>query len=181
MKLSKSVTAMHEYVEQQNLKKEEKERRKREKKEAAEWEEAEKVRQEEKEARATEKARKCAEEQKKAADAERERRAQMKKDVDISMAPFTPFTRGALERLRYRNKMIDALKALDVVELQKCCKAEGIPYNGKIEAVLDIADVKVLIRFGTTTQGADNVICIEESEDRGGKSDRDARPDEVVA
>ncbi|GBG78998.1 hypothetical protein CBR_g28711 [Chara braunii] len=86
MKLSKSVTAMHKYVEQQNLKKEEKERRKREKKEAAEREEAEKVRQEEKEARATEKARKRAEEQNKVADAERERRAQMKKDVDISVA-----------------------------------------------------------------------------------------------
>ncbi|GBG74656.1 hypothetical protein CBR_g19064 [Chara braunii] len=86
MKLSKSVSVMHDFVEQQNRKKEEKARKKREMKEEAGREEAERLKHEEKEARAAEKARKRAEEQKKAADAEKERRAQMKKDVDLSVA-----------------------------------------------------------------------------------------------
>ncbi|GBG75786.1 hypothetical protein CBR_g21031 [Chara braunii] len=97
------------------------------------------------------------------------------------MPKFTPATRGALERLRYRNKVIDDLKALDVVELQKQCKTEGIPYNGKIEAILDIADTRVLARFGTTTQEPADVIRVEESEDRGGSSDHDAGSGDVVA
>ncbi|GBG80207.1 hypothetical protein CBR_g30574 [Chara braunii] len=38
---------------------------------------------------------------------------------------YTPVTRGALERLRYRNKMIDDLKHMDAVELQRICKEDG--------------------------------------------------------
>ncbi|GBG63744.1 hypothetical protein CBR_g39288 [Chara braunii] len=244
MKLSKSVSAMHDFVEQQNLK-EEKARKKREMKDADEQEEAERLKQEAKEARAAEKARKCAEEQKKAADAERERRAQMKKDVDLSVtirisemedsrfqrlhtargpssvmplrktpgrprtikspvktqlsdrktpktpkmvmaaSPlillFTPVTRGALERLRHRNKIIDELKTLDAVELQKLCKKEGVPYNGKIESILDIADVRAMMKFGTATQESAEVICVEESEDLADGLDRGVGSDDVVA
>ncbi|GBG61768.1 hypothetical protein CBR_g23282 [Chara braunii] len=334
MKLSKSVSAMHDFVERQNLKKEEKARKKREMKEAAEREEAERLRQEEKEAQAAEKARKRAEELKKAADAEKERRAQMKKDVDLSVAirlnemegswfqrlhsvigplyttadkngkkkviyesgdeseasdtsvtqelsertsrlqisekrkrgpeavledsppmdkppkrtpkqgglkpvkltarmtrararrpsgtmplkktpgrsptiispvktplsgrktpktpktiratpprmpPFTPVTRRALERLRYRNKMIDDLKSLNVVELQKLCKKEGIPYNGKIESILDIADMKVMSKFGTASQENAEVIVVEESEHQGDGSCREGGSEDVAA
>ncbi|GBG72011.1 hypothetical protein CBR_g10947 [Chara braunii] len=82
-----------------------------------------------------------------------------------------PVTRGALERLRYRNKMIDELKSLDAVELQKLCKKEGIPYDGKIESILDIADMKTMKKFGTTTQKIAEVISVEESEDLVGGSD----------
>ncbi|GBG72012.1 hypothetical protein CBR_g10948 [Chara braunii] len=80
-------------------------------------------------------------------------------------------TRGALERLRYRNKMIDELNSLDVVELQKLCKKEGIPYDGKIESILDIADMKAMKKFGTTMQEIAEVISVEESEDLVGGSD----------
>ncbi|GBG66793.1 hypothetical protein CBR_g68779 [Chara braunii] len=97
------------------------------------------------------------------------------------MPPYTPVTRGALERLRYRNKMIDDLKALDVIELQKQCKSEEIPYNGKIEAILDIVDIKVLARFGTSAQGPAVVIYVEESEELGGGAEHDTASDDVEA
>ncbi|GBG74712.1 hypothetical protein CBR_g19117 [Chara braunii] len=40
--------------------------------------------------------------------------------------PFTPGTRGALERMRYRNKVIEEIKSLDVVELQCLCEEDGL-------------------------------------------------------
>ncbi|GBG83636.1 hypothetical protein CBR_g37439 [Chara braunii] len=73
-------------------------------------------------------------------------------ETPLQMQLYTPVTRSALERLCYRNKMIDELKSLDAAQLQKMCKKEGIPYNGKIESILDIADTKVSAKFGNAVQ-----------------------------
>ncbi|GBG82244.1 hypothetical protein CBR_g34527 [Chara braunii] len=217
---------MQDFIEMQNQKKEEKALREQKRNELLEQEEAERMRLEAKEARAAKKARKRAEERRVAAEAENERRAQMKKNVNISVAvkinelednwfqrlhrvigplyktvgdkgkkkvtyvsdhgsrserktpktpkaaqvgvkevrACTPVTRGTLERLRYRNKVIDDLKSLDMVELQKLCKGEGISYNGKIKSILDIADKRAMVKFGATCQEFAEVIRLDDSE-----------------
>ncbi|GBG59045.1 hypothetical protein CBR_g24391 [Chara braunii] len=76
----------------------------------------------------------------------------------------TPMTIGALQRLRYRDGVMKDLKNLDATELQRICKEEGVPYDGKIDAIFAIADRHVCDRFGPDRLDVTEVIKVNESE-----------------
>ncbi|GBG65855.1 hypothetical protein CBR_g53827 [Chara braunii] len=53
-----------------------------------------------------------------------------------------------LAKLQFRNQAIDEIRGLDAQELQLICKNEGVNYNGKIEAIFDIASHYTRVAFG---------------------------------
>ncbi|GBG80200.1 hypothetical protein CBR_g30566 [Chara braunii] len=50
-------------------------------------------------------------------------------------------------KLRFRNQAMEELHCLDAQELQSICKTEGIAYNGKIDAIFDIASHRTRVAF----------------------------------
>ncbi|GBG73836.1 hypothetical protein CBR_g17174 [Chara braunii] len=76
----------------------------------------------------------------------------------------TPASKGALQRLRFRDSMMKELKDLDATELQRICKDEGVPYDGKIDAIFAIADNHAKEKFGLDTVDANEVIAVDDND-----------------
>ncbi|GBG87472.1 hypothetical protein CBR_g45530 [Chara braunii] len=74
--------------------------------------------------------------------------------VKTKVSPYLAKPNRSLEKpsnvtkLRYRNRVMEDLRGLDAQELQSICKTEGVVYNGKIDAVFDIASHKTRVAFG---------------------------------
>ncbi|GBG73621.1 hypothetical protein CBR_g16964 [Chara braunii] len=68
----------------------------------------------------------------------------------LSLTPglATPNAKGSLARYKYRILAMMGLKQLDANELQRICRDEGIPYDGKIDVIFDIADHRTYLHFG---------------------------------
>ncbi|GBG79017.1 hypothetical protein CBR_g28730 [Chara braunii] len=54
-----------------------------------------------------------------------------------------------VRRLKFEKRVLSDLKNLDALVLQNICKDEGIPYNGKFEAIFDIAAHRTHVAYGT--------------------------------
>ncbi|GBG91153.1 hypothetical protein CBR_g52034 [Chara braunii] len=71
--------------------------------------------------------------------------ARSKAKLKTKLSPYlarmkkTPGQPGTVAKLRYRNQAMEELRNLDAQELQAICKEEGIAYNGKVDAIFDIA------------------------------------------
>ncbi|GBG82994.1 hypothetical protein CBR_g36523 [Chara braunii] len=72
----------------------------------------------------------------------------------------------ALLRLRYRDAIIRELKDCAADELQRICKEEGLHYDGKIDAILDIAEYRSRVRFAGEEREVE-VIPVSDSTDAG--------------
>ncbi|GBG80689.1 hypothetical protein CBR_g31148 [Chara braunii] len=75
-----------------------------------------------------------------------------------------PAAIGIVGRLKFEKRVLSDLKNLDALVLQNICKDEGIPYNGKFEAIFDIAAHRTHVAYGTnddedTTETP--VVCTE--------------------
>ncbi|GBG84733.1 hypothetical protein CBR_g39109 [Chara braunii] len=53
-----------------------------------------------------------------------------------------------LAKLHFRNQVMEEIRCLDAQELQSICKNEGVTYNGKMEAIFDIASHRTRVAFG---------------------------------
>ncbi|GBG92438.1 hypothetical protein CBR_g55375 [Chara braunii] len=90
----------------------------------------------------------------------------------------TPAKKGALQRLRFRDVVLSDLKTFDATELQRICKEEGVPYDGKIDAIFAIAYRRVCERYGPDHLEITDVIEVidseagQPSEDQSGKKSR---------
>ncbi|GBG72032.1 hypothetical protein CBR_g10967 [Chara braunii] len=78
----------------------------------------------------------------------------------------TPDAKSSLARYKYRNLVMVGLKQLDGNELQRICREKGIPYDGKIDAIFDIADHRTYLHFGDdqAPMGPLETIHIKDSE-----------------
>ncbi|GBG81953.1 hypothetical protein CBR_g34136 [Chara braunii] len=72
----------------------------------------------------------------------------------------------ALLRLRYRDTIMRELKDCDADELQRICKEEGLHYDGKIDAILDIVEYRSRVRFAGEEREVE-VIPVSDSTDAG--------------
>ncbi|GBG80120.1 hypothetical protein CBR_g30487 [Chara braunii] len=85
-----------------------------------------------------------------------------------SICKKTPAAIGIAGRLRFEKRVLNNLKNLDVLVLQNICKDEGISYNGKFEAIFDIAAHRTHVAYGTDDDEeaiATPVVCAEEGID----------------
>ncbi|GBG68651.1 hypothetical protein CBR_g3192 [Chara braunii] len=76
----------------------------------------------------------------------------------------TPATKGALQSLRFRNSVMEELKACDATELQRLCKEEGVPYGDKVDAIFAIADNRTREKYGLDISEKNEIIEVDESE-----------------
>ncbi|GBG90820.1 hypothetical protein CBR_g51325 [Chara braunii] len=60
-----------------------------------------------------------------------------------------PTSIGMVARLKLEKQFMHELKNLDALVLQNVCSDEGIPYNGKFEAVFDIAAHHIKLAYDT--------------------------------
>ncbi|GBG91495.1 hypothetical protein CBR_g52451 [Chara braunii] len=74
---------------------------------------------------------------------------------------ITPATKGALQRLRFRNDVMEELKDCDATELQRICKEEGVLYDGKVGAIFAIADSRTREKFELDIAETNEVIDVE--------------------
>ncbi|GBG85507.1 hypothetical protein CBR_g40146 [Chara braunii] len=77
-------------------------------------------------------------------------RAQVKTKLSpyVEKAKKSSRQSGTVAKLRFRNQAIEELRGLDAHDLQAICKEEGIAYNGKIDAIFDIASHRTRKAFG---------------------------------
>ncbi|GBG90242.1 hypothetical protein CBR_g50421 [Chara braunii] len=78
---------------------------------------------------------------------------------------LTPASR-ALTRLRYRDAVLRELKDCSADELQRICREEGLHYEGKVDAILDIAEYRSRQQFPEIGKEIE-VIPISESVETG--------------
>ncbi|GBG63583.1 hypothetical protein CBR_g38649 [Chara braunii] len=77
-----------------------------------------------------------------------------KAKVRTKLSPYveklkkTPGQPSTVEKLRFRNQQMEDLRALGTLELQGICKDEGVAYNGKVDAIFDIASYRTRVHFG---------------------------------
>ncbi|GBG89703.1 hypothetical protein CBR_g49556 [Chara braunii] len=71
------------------------------------------------------------------------------KKTPPSIRKKTPAAIGLVGRLRFEKRVMKDLKNLDALVLQNICKDEGIPYNGKFEAIFDIAAQRTHVAYGS--------------------------------
>ncbi|GBG80446.1 hypothetical protein CBR_g30910 [Chara braunii] len=77
-----------------------------------------------------------------------------KTKVKTKLSPYvdkckrSPGQPGTVAKLRFRNQAMEELRGLDAQELQAICKAENIAYNGKVDAIFDIASHRTRKAFG---------------------------------
>ncbi|GBG76675.1 hypothetical protein CBR_g22892 [Chara braunii] len=83
----------------------------------------------------------------------------------------TPAMKGALARMGYRDAMLNELKDLDAMKLQKICNDEGIHYDKKIEAIFKIAEHRTHQAFGNEEVDEEAIIKIADSENSGKPAD----------
>ncbi|GBG61512.1 hypothetical protein CBR_g21854 [Chara braunii] len=67
-----------------------------------------------------------------------------KAKVKTKLSPYlarikSPAPPSTFVKLRFKNQAMQELRGLDAQELQGICKNEGIVYNGKVDAIFDIA------------------------------------------
>ncbi|GBG90122.1 hypothetical protein CBR_g50215 [Chara braunii] len=79
----------------------------------------------------------------------RTQKAATPKKTPPSIRKKTPATIGVVGRLRFEKRVLNDLKNLDALVLQNICKDNGIPYNGKIEAIFDIAAHRTHVAYET--------------------------------
>ncbi|GBG59985.1 hypothetical protein CBR_g315 [Chara braunii] len=72
----------------------------------------------------------------------------------------TPTTKGALQRLRFRDGM------MDVIELQRICKEEGVSYDSKIDAIF-AAESRAKEKYDLDSTGITEVIAVDDSASGG--------------
>ncbi|GBG83667.1 hypothetical protein CBR_g37469 [Chara braunii] len=82
----------------------------------------------------------------------------------LSAEICTPTSKGALRRLCFLDSMMKELKDLDATELQRLCKEEGVPYDGKIDAIFAIADNRAREKFSLDVVDPVDVIAIDVSD-----------------
>ncbi|GBG60721.1 hypothetical protein CBR_g12459 [Chara braunii] len=56
---------------------------------------------------------------------------------------------GVIGRLKFEKQVMQELKNLDALVPQNVCRDEGIPYNGKFEAIFDIVAHRTKVAYGT--------------------------------
>ncbi|GBG59029.1 hypothetical protein CBR_g24376 [Chara braunii] len=85
----------------------------------------------------------------------------------------TPAAIGPVGRLKYERQMLQELKNLDALVLQNMCKDEGVPYNGKFEAIFNIAAHCTRMAYGTEEDEAETSHEVEavEAEEIAEKAD----------
>ncbi|GBG82917.1 hypothetical protein CBR_g36444 [Chara braunii] len=94
-------------------------------------------------------------------------RVKPKSQLTTKLSPYMDKRKGSpgstIAKLKFRNKVIDEIRGLDAQELQAICKAEGVPYHGKIESIFDIASYRTRVEFGEIqTEEASNLVEIED-------------------
>ncbi|GBG92386.1 hypothetical protein CBR_g55293 [Chara braunii] len=89
-----------------------------------------------------------------------------KKMTHLTTGIETPHVKGSLARYKYRKLMMHELKPLDASELQRMCREEGVPYDGKVDAIFNIADHRTYLKFdgGVAPEQHIETINIEGSE-----------------
>ncbi|GBG61471.1 hypothetical protein CBR_g21815 [Chara braunii] len=60
-----------------------------------------------------------------------------------------PASIGAVGRLKFKKQVLHESKCLDALVLHNMCKKVVIPYNGKFEAIFDIAAHRTHVMYGT--------------------------------
>ncbi|GBG65740.1 hypothetical protein CBR_g52332 [Chara braunii] len=68
-----------------------------------------------------------------------------------------PASIGVIGRYKYRDEVMKQIKYHDEITLQNLCNEEGILYNGKIEAIFDLADHQTYIAYGSEDEKQDVV------------------------
>ncbi|GBG66544.1 hypothetical protein CBR_g63126 [Chara braunii] len=71
---------------------------------------------------------------------------------------------GIVGRLKFEKQVMQELKALDALVLQNTCKEEGIPYNGKFEAIFNIAAHRTRMAYGTDGESEEEQPKYEEKD-----------------
>ncbi|GBG90016.1 hypothetical protein CBR_g50109 [Chara braunii] len=196
--LGRSVVTMKQHFDEERMRKENWSRRKQEKEEEKRREEELRIREAEEKARQDEKARKKKERRRREAESHAELKKELgmqmvlqigeledkfvqrmqlamselgkgRKTTSITTGIDTPDVKGSLTRYKFRNLMMQELKMLDAGELQRICKEEGVPYDGKVDAIFDIADHRTYLNFDVSQmqERLPETINVEESENVG--------------
>ncbi|GBG87788.1 hypothetical protein CBR_g45944 [Chara braunii] len=76
-----------------------------------------------------------------------------KAKMKTKVSPYTakgksPGQQGTVAKLRFLNQVMEELHNMDAQQLQAACKSEGIAYNGKVDAIFDIASHRTRKAFG---------------------------------
>ncbi|GBG64647.1 hypothetical protein CBR_g45702 [Chara braunii] len=105
------------------------------------------------------------------------RAARSKSKLKTKLSPYltrkrSPATPSTTVKLRFKNQAMEELQGLDALELQAICKNEGIAYNGKVDAIFDIASHRTRKAFDkeeeliepaeVTEQGEEDLTTAEE-------------------
>ncbi|GBG84416.1 hypothetical protein CBR_g38700 [Chara braunii] len=102
--------------------------------------------------------------------------ARKKKVTPLDTGIGTPDLKGSLARYKYRNIMMQELKLLDASELQRICREEGVPYDGKVDEIFDITDHRTYLKLEIeeVPELQPEAINIEDSEVVGPNEGSDA-------
>ncbi|GBG70045.1 hypothetical protein CBR_g4873 [Chara braunii] len=76
-----------------------------------------------------------------------------------------PVACGLIGRYKFRDAIISQLKIMDAITLQNLCNDEGIPYNGKIDAIFDLAEHRTYIAYGTEEEEGNEAEEKQEEEE----------------
>ncbi|GBG84550.1 hypothetical protein CBR_g38832 [Chara braunii] len=90
-----------------------------------------------------------------------------------------PTSSGLLGRYRYRSEEMARLKRLDAITLHKLCNDKGVPYNGKIETIFDLANHRTYIAFGPKDKEENDPV--EELEEEEGPLEEEETNEEDTA
>ncbi|GBG79360.1 hypothetical protein CBR_g29508 [Chara braunii] len=60
---------------------------------------------------------------------------------------------GLVGRYMFRDEVMRQLKNYDTITLQNLCNDEGVPYNGKIDAIFDLVEHRTCDAYGTEDEG----------------------------